>query len=379
MTDRDRRERPLLALTMGDPAGIGPEILVKALCDRGVRERLRPLVVADAATLRAQVEMLGAELNIVEVTTGSGGLSPFGPEPDSGQVEVVDLANVEGDVNFGEVRGRYGRAAVESIERACELVCAGAVDGIVTAPISKEAIRAGGSVFPGHTEMLASLLGVAPEAVFTMFVLDRLRIFFLSRHASLSDTIGALSTSQVVHGLVRVQQLLEELGIRNPRVALAALNPHGGENGLLGREELEVLAPAARQARSKGVDVHGPVPADAVFHQARQGRYDGVLSLYHDQGHVAAKTVDFFGTVSCTLGLPVIRTSVDHGTAFDIAGKGVADPSGQVAALEVAASLAGRVLAVRGRRPAGGRGPGLNGQAGMPDAGVVPAPDRTGV
>ena len=156
-----------------------------------------------------------------------------------------------------------------------------------------------------------------------------------------------LTTERVTAGLVRTHELLGELGFERPHVALAALNPHAGENGLLGREENEILAPAVAAAREAGVDAVGPVPADAVFHQARQGRYDGVLSLYHDQGHIATKTVDFFGTVSCTLGLPVIRTSVDHGTAFDIAGRGIADAGGQIGALRVAAELAGRVLEVR--------------------------------
>jgi 4-phospho-D-threonate 3-dehydrogenase / 4-phospho-D-erythronate 3-dehydrogenase len=336
---------PVIGLTMGDPAGIGPEITVAALADTGVRRQVRPLLVADARVTEQAVASAGLDLRVRRVD---------GPEElsdDPNVIDVLDLANV-GTVEFGRVSGEYGRAAVESIERTCGLAREGRIDGIVTAPINKEAIRAGGSNFPGHTEMLAALFDVPADQVFTMFVLDRMRVFFLTRHHPLADAIAMLTIERVTAGLIRTHELLGELGFEKPHVALAALNPHAGENGLLGREENEILAPAVAAARDAGVDAVGPVPADAVFHQARQGRYDGVLSLYHDQGHIATKTVDFFGTVSCTLGLPVIRTSVDHGTAFDIAGKGIADPGGQIGALRVAAELAGPVLEVRRRASA---------------------------
>jgi 4-hydroxythreonine-4-phosphate dehydrogenase len=333
---------------MGDPAGIGPEITVAALADRRTRDRCRPLLVADARVVEQAVAAADAGLAVRRVS----GPEHLGDDPEG--IDVLDLDNV-GGVEFGRVSGEYGLAAIESIEATCALARDGRIDGIVTAPINKEAIRAGGSSFPGHTEMLGELFGVPADQVFTMFVLDRLRIFFLTRHHPLAEAIAGLSIGQVRAGLERVAELLGELGIGNPRIACAALNPHAGENGLLGREEGEILAPAVAQARDRGLDVVGPVPADAVFHQARYGRYDGVLSLYHDQGHIAAKTLDFFGTVSCTLGLPVIRASVDHGTAFDIAGKGVADPDGQIAAIRVAAEYAPGVLAVR-NRPLAGQG-----------------------
>jgi 4-hydroxythreonine-4-phosphate dehydrogenase len=260
-------------------------------------------------------------------------------------VEVLDLDNV-GELRHGVVDPSCGRAAVESVERAARLAREGRIAGIVTAPLNKEAIWAGGSTFPGHTEMLAALLDVDEERVFTMFVLDDLRIFFLTRHHSLREVIGHITRERVRDGLIRVDELLRGLGFPAPRVALAALNPHAGENGKLGDEELTTLRPAVEDARDAGVDVRGPIPADAVFHQCRHGQVDAVLSLYHDQGHIAAKTLDFFGTVSCTLGLPVIRTSVDHGTAFDIAGRWVADARGQIAAIRVAAELASPIPAV---------------------------------
>lgn len=329
----DRSSRPLVALTMGDPAGIGPEITVKALADPAVRATTCPLVVADARVMQRAVSASGLDLAVRTVA------GPDDVRDEPGRVDVLDLANVT-DVRFGEVSAEYGRAAVASIEAACALARGGRIDALVTAPISKEAIRAAGSRFPGHTELLADLFQVPAHDVMTAFVLDRLRIFFLTRHHSLRDFLDLLEVDLVLRGLRRVDELLRPLGVPLPKIALAALNPHAGENGLLGSEEGEILRPAVAAARDAGVDVTGPVPADAVFHQARYGRYDAVLSLYHDQGHIAAKTLDFFGTVSCTLGLPVIRTSVDHGTAFDIAGRGVADPAGQAAAIKVAAEFA---------------------------------------
>jgi 4-hydroxythreonine-4-phosphate dehydrogenase len=254
-------------------------------------------------------------------------------------VDLIDLGNM-GEVRFGEIDGAHGRAALEWIDHACGLARDGAVDGIVTGPINKAAARAGGLEFPGHTELLADRLGVADDDVYTMFVVGRLRIFFLTRHLSLRDAIDALNAERVHGAIVHVAGLLRELGVDAPHVALAALNPHAGEGGLMGGEEIDILRPAVARAREDGVHVSGPVPADAVFHQGHEGRFDGVIALYHDQGHVASKTLDFFGTVSATLGLPVIRTSVDHGTAYDLAGRFEADARGQVNALRVAAELA---------------------------------------
>jgi 4-hydroxythreonine-4-phosphate dehydrogenase len=314
---------------------------------------VRPVVIGDAAVLEEAVACCRLDLEVRAIDSVAEATA------DPGLVEVLDLANVV-DLHHGVVDGGSGRAAVECVEKAVELARDGSVAGIVTAPLNKEAIWASGSPFPGHTEMLAELFGVAADRVFTMFVLDDLRIFFLTRHHALRDVFGQLTRDRVRDGLIRTSELLRELGIEAPRVALAALNPHAGENGKLGTEEVTMLAPAVEDARLAGVDVEGPIPADAVFYRCRQGSLDAVLSLYHDQGHVAAKTVDFFGTVSCTLGLPVIRTSVDHGTAFDIAGKWIAEPRGQVAAMRVAAELAPKVLAARRSNPTGAPATGLH-------------------
>lgn len=339
--------RPVLGVTLGDPAGVGPEITLKALAEPGVRASARSLVLGDAATVRRTVADLGLNLG-VRTVHGPADV----PDPGDGSEPAIYVRDLGGggDIEPGVVAAASGRAAVTAVETACALVREGRLDGIVTAPLNKEAIKAAGSPYPGHTEMLGDLLGAS--RVVTMFVLDKLRIFFLTRHRPLADVIADLTVGQVRDGLLRTHELLGELGYATPRVALAALNPHAGENGLLGAEERAILEPAVAAARDAGVDAHGPVPADAVFFQTRQGRYDGVVSLYHDQGHIAAKTLDFFGTVSCTLGLPVIRTSVDHGTAFDIAGRGIADAGGQARALRLAAELAPNVLKVRGRTPA---------------------------
>jgi 4-hydroxythreonine-4-phosphate dehydrogenase len=219
------------------------------------------------------------------------------------------------------------------------------VDAITTAPIHKEALRAAGVPHVGHTEMLADYLG-APEPL-TLFLTGKLRIFFLSRHLSLRQAIDFITRERVRHTIQTVHRAMTEFGFPTPRIAVAALNPHASDGGLFGNEEAEHLSPAVADARAAGIDAVGPVGADSVFHQALEGQYDCVLSLYHDQGHIAAKTRDFYGTVTATLGLPVLRTSVDHGTAFDIAWQGKANPASMEAAILAAVDL----LAQRRGRP----------------------------
>ena len=326
-------DRPTLALTLGDAAGIGPEIMAKALAEGSAYDVLVPAVVGSRGVLEQVIDGAGLDLRIRTID------APADARGERGTIDLIDLENLA-EAHFGAIDAAHGRAALEWIERACALAREGAVDGLVTGPINKEAARAGGLRFPGHTELLADLLGADPDGVFTMFVVGKLRIFFLTRHLSLRDAIAALTVERVHDGIVRVDGLLRELGVGDPHVALAALNPHAGEGGMMGDEEIEVLRPAVERARADGVHVSGPVPADAVFHQGHEGRFDGVIALYHDQGHIASKTLDFFGTVSATLGLPVIRTSVDHGTAFDLAGTWRADARGQVNALRVGAELA---------------------------------------
>jgi 4-hydroxythreonine-4-phosphate dehydrogenase len=319
----------VVAVTLGDPAGIGPEVVVRALADPQVREAARVVVVGDAWVLDRAMEVTGVRLD----------LDPGGP------VDLIDLAAVDRRLRWGRVQASAGAAAGRFIERAVQEVLAGRADALATAPIHKEALWRAGYRYPGHTEMLGALTG-CPDPL-TMFVVRTLRIFFLTRHLPLREAIEHVRRDRIQAMVLRIAAALQPLGILHPRLAVAALNPHAGEGGALGSEEQTEIAPAVQEARRAGVDVDGPVPADAVFAQALQGRYDAVLALYHDQGHIAAKTVDFYGAVSVTLGLPFIRTSVDHGTAFDIAGCGLARADSMKAAIVMAAALAARMGQVR--------------------------------
>jgi 4-hydroxythreonine-4-phosphate dehydrogenase len=331
--------KPRLALTIGDPAGIGPEITVKALRQPALHEQARLLVIGSAQVIEdaARSHGNGMKFPLLDEATLHG---EWTSSPDSIPLyRVGDLA--PSDYRLGEAAARTGRDSVAYVETAAALGKQGLLDGMVTAPINKEAMRAAGVNYPGHTEILGAALESHVE---TMFVVDRLRIFFLTRHLSLRRAIDAISAEGLLGILDHAAEVLAELGVETPRVAVAGLNPHAGDGGIFGDEEIEILAPAIRVARERGLDVTGPVGADSVFHQALEGRFDCVISLYHDQGHIAAKTYDFNRTVSVTTGLPLIRTSVDHGTAFDIAGKGIADPTNMIEAVRVAAEMAGKRL-----------------------------------
>ncbi len=320
---------PRIGITLGDPAGIGPEIVVKALLELEAERQWTPVLFGNPHVLQSALTLLGATRQVAVVD------DPRSVEDGQEALFLVATSRDAEPVPFGAVSARGGDEAGRAILGVVDAAKVGAVDVMSTAPLNKEALRLAGYHYPGHTEMLTELFGA--EGVYTMFEVGPLRIFFLTRHHPLSAVPGLLTADRVHSGITRCLGFLEELGVQRPTLAVAALNPHGGENGLLGTEERAVLAPAIRQAKDAGFRVEGPIPADAVFYQTRMGRYAGVLSLYHDQGHIAAKTLDFYGTVSVTLGLPVLRTSVDHGTAFDIAGRGEANAHGQVAALRAAA------------------------------------------
>jgi 4-hydroxythreonine-4-phosphate dehydrogenase len=316
---------PVLALTLGDPVGIGPEITVRTLAEFAGDSRHHGIAVGDATAVRRAVAATGLDVEVREV---SGWDTPPAGE---GVVDVLDIG-VLGDeeLPWGEVDAKAGRAAVTAIEVATRAALDGLVDGVVTGPINKEAIWASGSEHLGHTEMLGELTGVTKQD--TMFVVrsrhaedHHLRVFFATRHVSLRTALDQLTRERQVDSIRRALQALEVYGVEDPTLAVAAVNPHGGENGAFGTEELDDIIPACDELRAEGLSVAGPIPADSVFHQGLAGRFDGVLSQYHDQGHIAAKTYDFDGTISVTVGLPILRTSVDHGTAFDIAGTGQAD------------------------------------------------------
>jgi 4-hydroxythreonine-4-phosphate dehydrogenase len=317
--------RPLVAVTMGDPAGIGPEICARALADESVRRAARCVVYGDARVLSKAADLVGADLAAV--------LS-------SGDARVVDLANADpASYACGQVSALCGRAAWEYVEAAARAALAGDVAAVVTAPINKESVRAAKVPHIGHTEMLGAVAGVADPL--TMFETLGLRVFFLTRHVSLKAACGLVTKERLQDYIERCSAALEGLGVKGELV-VAGLNPHCGEHGLFGDEEGREIEPAIAEARSRGIAVSGPVGADSVFHLAKIGRYAAVLSLYHDQGHIACKTLDFERTVSFTLGLPFLRTSVDHGTAFDIAGKGEASAIGMVEAILAAARYTSR-------------------------------------
>jgi 4-hydroxythreonine-4-phosphate dehydrogenase len=329
-------QKRTFGLTLGDPAGIGPEIAVKAALDDQVWACAYPLLIGDRSVVARALEQSGlrAEIQVVqelEEINWKQGILP-----------LVDVGAVDGyQIVMGEVQAVAGRASYLYVKRAVELALAGRIAGIVTAPLNKEALRMGSVPYIGHTEMLADLTG-ATNAM-TMFVIENVKIFFLTRHVPLVQACSQIADpEQAFRGIIRSYRALQDIGYEQPKLAVAALNPHAGDGGLIGDEEIRSLRPAVERARAAGMDVVGPVPADAVFHFARKGRYDAVLSLYHDQGHIAAKMIDFEKTVSVTLGLPILRTSVDHGTAFDIAGKGIASPVSMIEAVKVAAQLSGR-------------------------------------
>jgi 4-hydroxythreonine-4-phosphate dehydrogenase len=327
---------PVLALTLGDPAGIGPEIVARTLA-----EPLggRGLAVGDARALRRAVDVCALAVRVRPI--GAVDEARF----ESGVIDVLDQGVLTSDPEWGQVSAEAGKAAIAAVEAATAAAVDGAVDAVVTAPINKEAIWAAGSKHLGHTEMLAELTGAA--RVQTMFVVHDLKIFFTTRHASLRAALDGVTRESVAEAIAEAWKALGVLGHSQPRLAVAALNPHGGEGGTFGSEEIEHIAPACVAARRAGMPVTGPVPADSVFHQGLQGRYDAVLSHFHDQGHIAAKTVDFEGAITVTMGLPIIRTSVDHGTAFDIAGTGTASHRGMLAATRAAAAFAPRAGAIR--------------------------------
>lgn len=324
--------RPIIGVTIGDPAGVGPEIVARAIGNASLHQEARLLVFGTASVMSRAARLVGVDLAVNTLTDFAKGI--FSP----GTMDLVELATDEArDLKPGTVQAPAGRAAFAYVRAAIEDALRGRIDAIATAPINKEALRAGAVPYLDHTEMLAGLTS-SPNPM-TLFVLDNLRIFFLTRHVPLAEACRLITADAVLEGLRRANAELQKLGMPEPRIAVAGLNPHAGDGGLFGTEDDAEIAPGVERARALGIDARGPIPADAVFYQNRMGRYDAVLALYHDQGHIAAKTVDFERTISVTVGLPFIRTSVDHGTAFDIAWKGVASATGMEEAIRVAAAF----------------------------------------
>ena len=330
--EKNGMEKPLIGVPMGDPAGVGAEITVKALLDKKVTDVARVIVVGAKGMMEQAIRVCKAKARI------HTGEEPASAVDDEGVINLMDLNNVDmTKLKMGKVQAMCGQAAFDYIKKCVELAMAHKIDAIATTPINKESLRAAGIRYIGHTEILGGLSNSRDPL--TMFEVDGMRVFFLTRHMSLRDACDAVTKERVLEYICRCTKALKQLGVAG-KMAVAGLNPHSGEHGLFGWEEVREIAPAVEEAQRKGYDVVGPIGPDSVFHQALQGRYQAVLSLYHDQGHIATKTYDFERTIAVTLDMPFLRTSVDHGTAFDIAGKGVVSAVSMVEAIRLAAKYA---------------------------------------
>lgn len=337
-------KRPIIGITMGDPFGIGPEIAVKALSVGRLRANCRPLLIGDVAVIREAAALTGLDLQVWSVPDeAEAGLEPG----------VIDVLQPEGGCvrtrTYGRVCAEAGHAAFVAIEKAIELAMAGRIAATVTGPIHKEAIRAAGHPFPGHTEIYAQYTGTADYAM--LLVYGDLRVIHVTTHVPLRKVSGLIAKARVLKVIELAHEACQRLGIERPRVGVAGLNPHASDGGLFGDEEQKEIAPAVQAARSCGIDAQGPIPPDTLFPKAVGGGFDVVVAMYHDQGHIPLKVAGFtwdleknrWGSVkgvNITLGLPIIRTSVDHGTAFDIAGQGIASADSMILAIEYAVRLA---------------------------------------
>jgi 4-hydroxythreonine-4-phosphate dehydrogenase len=327
-------EQPVIAVTLGDPAGIGPEVLARCLDDGVIAQRGRLLLIGSEWAFQDAQVLIGREFEVEHCADVEDFIAR------DASVGLIDVG-VErpADFCYGQVNATCGESAVRAVEQATRLAIAGRVAAMVTCPINKEAVHAAGYVDDiGHQEILARLSGA--EWTATLLMTPGLKVVHLSTHKSLIEAARYVTRGNVAEKLRITVDTLEGWGLMRPRIAVAALNPHGGEGGLLGREELDEIAPAVADARAQGMDVLGPLPADSVFNRAIAGEFDVVLAMYHDQGHIAIKVHDFEQSVTATMGVPFIRTSVDHGTAFDIAGTGCADAASLEAAVDVAVMLA---------------------------------------
>lgn len=319
---------PRIAVTMGDPAGIGPEICVKALVDEQVRNRCRAVVVGNLRSLNAMATKLGIDIAFTDASSNT----------DSHSIAVYDPENGDSEYPVGVDSANSGRASARYIERAVELWRAGEIDAIATAPISKKALSMAGYEFPGHTEFLAHLTNTKKVAM--SFFAGDLRVVLLSTHIALRDAIENVTKVNIVDLITFSSGELQKLLGRKPKLAVAGLNPHASEGGMFGGEETREIVPAIEECRRVyGIDISGPYSPDTIFIRGHRGEFDAVIALYHDQATIAVKSLSFGSAVNVTLGLPLIRTSVDHGTAFDIAGKGIADASSLITAIKLAAEL----------------------------------------
>lgn len=315
---------------MGDPAGIGPEVIVNALRNPEIQTMCHPIVVGDRSIMEEALQVCNAPLTLVPVHS----LSDMLPSP--GAVGLIDTGELK-NCQKGGPSAESGRASVSYIKKAVELARDKQVDAIVTAPISKEALKMAGQKWPGHTEMLAELTSTTEYAM--MLAGGPLRVILVTIHTALRNVPQLITRKAVLKTIRLAKKACDMMGISGPRIAVAGLNPHAGEAGIFGSEEIDAISPAIEDAKKEGLPVNGPYPPDTLFHKAYKGDIDIIVSMYHDQGLIPLKMVSFDTGVNVTIGLPIIRTSPDHGTAYDIAWKGIASPSSMIAAIKLAAKL----------------------------------------
>jgi 4-hydroxythreonine-4-phosphate dehydrogenase len=327
--------RPVIAMTMGDAAGVGPEIIMKTLTHFEIYEQCRPLVIGDTFRLQEAGRIVGAQLEINSLTADQVDEALYAP----GTIDCIDLKLIPHDMAWGKLSAVAGDAAFRYMEVAAKLAAAGKIQAICTAPLNKEALHAGGHKYPGHTEMLAALTGT--KEVSMMLSTPKMRVIHVTTHIGLIDAIAKIEPALVERTIARGVEALHKAGIMNPKIGVCGINPHAGENGLFGRgEEAEKIEPAIVACRARGWNVEGPLPADTLFFRAQRGDFDMVVAMYHDQGHGPVKVLGLESGVNITIGLPVVRTSVDHGTAFDIAGTGKVDERSMIEAMRQAVQLA---------------------------------------
>lgn len=336
-------QKPIIGITMGDPASIGPEIAIKALLNESIHAICRPLLVGDAGVFNDIVQRLKLPATVNAITAVKDAAFKMGT------VDVLDLKNVDmSKLVFGEISAMAGNASFEAVKKVIDLAMVGDIDATVTGPINKKSINEAGHHFAGHTEIYAHYTGTKKYAM--LLVEENMRVIHVSTHVSLREACDLVKKDRIIQVIELLHNGILSLGATNTKIGVAGLNPHAGDSGLFGTEDDGEIKPAVEEARKMGYDVDGPVPADTLFSKAATGTYGGIVAMYHDQGHIPfkltgfkwnaeKKQMDSVKGVNITMGLPIIRTSVDHGTAFEIAGKGIASPDAMVLAIEAAVQL----------------------------------------
>lgn len=323
-------KKPIIGITIGDPSGCGPEISLKALNNKETLEKCIPILIGDKTVINRAMKIVNCnfELNIIKNMT----------DYLDGMINLISLDNMSNCYEFGKVQPQCGKAAFDYIKQAIEFALDGKIDAVVTGPINKEALNSAGIHYSGHTEIFADLTGTKEYAM--LLTGGPLKVIHVTTHVSMREACDRIKRERVYSVIKLANKAMIELGIKNPKIAVAGFNAHSGENGLFGDQEIKEIIPAIEEARENGIDVSGPISPDTIFVHCKNGKYDIAVAMYHDQGHIPLKLLDFMGGVNITIGLPIIRTSVDHGTAFGKAGKGTADESSMISAIKMAIDFA---------------------------------------